>query len=175
MSIEKLQKTLKHIKCVAVGDKLSEKTALLITYTTGSYPGEYVPTTFDNYSANFMVDDQSINLQLWDTACQEGYEKLRPLSYGDTDVFLVCFSLVHPETFENAINVWIPEIIEHCPNSPYILVGTNQKRRDEFSENEEEYRSKGFEPVSTENVIEAKSSTLAYDYIECECTTINKC
>ena len=99
------------------------------------------------------------------------YEKLRPLSYSDTDVFLVCFSLVHPETLENAVNMWVLEIIEHCPNAHYILVGTNQKLRDEFSKNEEEYRSKGYEPISTEKGNEAKSSILAYDYKECECTT----
>ena len=63
------------------------------------------------------------------------YEKLRPLSYSDTDVFLVCFSLVHPETLENAVNMWVLEIIEHYPTAHYILVGTNQKLRDEFSEN----------------------------------------
>ena len=53
-----------HIKCVAVGDKLSEKTALLITYTTGCYPDEYVPTVFDNYSTIIMVDDEAFNFQL---------------------------------------------------------------------------------------------------------------
>src|SRR3989338_8127363 len=106
------------VKCVVVGDGAVGKTCLLISYTTNSFPEEYVPTVFDNYSATLMCDNRAISLGLWDTAGQEEHDRLRPLSYPQTDVFLLCYSVISPASYKNVQDKWYPEIVHHCPSSP---------------------------------------------------------
>jgi small GTP-binding protein len=59
-----------------------------------------------------------------DTAGQEDFDRIRPLSYAGTDVFLVCFSLVSRTSMHNVPYKWIPELRQYCPDTPIVLVGT---------------------------------------------------
>lgn len=121
----------RNVKFVLVGDGLVGKTALLSVYATNLFPETYIPTIFDNLSVNVMLDDLPIHLLLWDTACQEDYDQLRPLSYPGTDIFFVCFSVVDPTSKENVRKNWVPEIRQHVPHARIILVGTKTDLRDD--------------------------------------------
>ncbi|KAH0789321.1 ras-related C3 botulinum toxin substrate 2 [Histomonas meleagridis] len=157
---------MKHLKCVVIGDGAIGKTCLLISYTSNVFPTDYVPTVFDNYTTNVMCDNEAINLQLWDTAGQEDYKKLRPLSYPETDIFLICFSLVSPASLENVSTQWIPEMREHCKEAPFILVGLKSDLRDEYQKDPSKCEV-GEAPISTEDGKATASSVGAAHYIEC--------
>ncbi|KAK8828430.1 Rho family GTPase [Blastocystis sp. ATCC 50177/Nand II] len=116
----------KRIKCVLVGDGAVGKTCLLISYCTDKFPEEYVPTVFDNYQMDVQAGDVTQKLELWDTAGQEEYEQLRPLSYSDTDIFLICYSTVERSSFEN-VDKWHAELTSYWKDKsrpvPVMLVG----------------------------------------------------
>jgi len=161
---------MQNIKCVVVGDGAVGKTCLLISYTTNAFPGEYIPTVFDNYSANVMVDGRPINLGLWDTAGQEDYDRLRPLSYPQTDVFLICFSIISPASFQNVKVKWYPEIQHHSPSTPFILVGTKLDLRDD-PDTLARLKDKSLRPITEAQGHALASELRGYKYLECSALT----
>ncbi|XP_053393133.1 ras-related protein Rac1-like isoform X2 [Mercenaria mercenaria] len=125
------------IKCVVVGDKNVGKTCLLLSFTENAFPGEYLPEVIcEPCQANVRVDERVCDLSIWDTAGQDEYDRLRPLSYSQTDIVLICFSLVERDSFENIRQKWYPEIKHYCPYTPIVLVGTKLDLRDNNNEKE---------------------------------------
>jgi len=118
-------------KVVAVGDGAVGKTCLLMVYVNNEFPNEYVPTVFENYDTNIKFQENIVKLSLWDTAGQEEYDKLRYLSYPNTNVFLVCFSVVSKSSFDNIKLKWLKELQEYSAGTPVILVGTKVDLRDD--------------------------------------------
>lgn len=143
---------------------------MLISYTTNTVPGDYVPTIFDNFTAQIQVDGSLVNLSLWDTAGQEDYDRLRPLSYPMTNVFLVCFSLVSPTSFENIKEKWYPELKHHCPDVPMVLVGTKLDLRDDKN-TIQDLKEKHLAPVTYAQGARMQKEVGAVKYVECSSIT----
>jgi len=160
---------MESVKLVVVGDGAVGKTCLLIAYTSNSFPKEYVPTVFDNYSANVKVADKTVALSLWDTAGQEDYDRLRPLSYPQTNIFLLCFSVISETSFKNVKTKWWPEVTHHCPTKN-LLVGTKVDLRDDPSFLES-LSEKGLKPVSSEQGEQLAADIKALKYMECSALT----
>ncbi|XP_066550609.1 rho-related GTP-binding protein RhoV [Amia ocellicauda] len=158
------------VKCVLVGDGAVGKTSLIVSYTTNGYPTEYQPTAFDIFSGLVQVDGTPVRIQLCDTAGQEEFDRLRSLCYTGTDVFVVCFSVVNPSSFQNISEKWIPEIRACNPTSPIILVGTQSDLRHDVNVLINLDRCK-VKPVLKSRARSLAEKIRAQDYIECSALT----
>ena len=117
-----------------------------------------------------MIGDDPYTLGLFDTAGQEDYDRLRPLSYPQTDVFLVCFSVTSPASFENVKEKWFPEVHHHCPGVPCLIVGTQIDLRDDQSVIEKLARQKQ-RPIQIEQGERLARELGAVKYVECSALT----
>ncbi|KAL1886021.1 RHO4 protein [Ceratocystis pirilliformis] len=154
-------------KIVVVGDGGCGKTCLLISYSQGYFPEKYVPTVFENYITypTHSESGKTVELALWDTAGQEEYDRLRPLSYPETDLIFVCFAIDCPNSLENVLDKWYPEVLHFCPYTPLVLVGLKSDLR--FKKScIEMLKTQGLTPVTQEQGM-AVAKRMGAQYAEC--------
>eukprot|EP00483_Globobulimina_turgida_P003078 UN03083 len=157
------------IKLVVVGDGAVGKTCLLIGYEKDEFPTDYIPTVFENVTIekDHLIDGEKvpISLDLWDTAGQEEFDRLRHLAYRDGDIYLLCFCVMSPTSFLNLQSRWLPEVQHHSPDALLVLVGLkcdlrgNEKVIRHLSES-------GEEPVSAEEIEDYRRECGAAFYVE---------
>jgi small GTP-binding protein len=126
-----LKKLEARLKLVIVGDGCVGKTSLLFAYGANTFQKNYEPTVFENYLSVVTINKKEVEMSLVDTAGQEDLDRLRPLSYSDADVILICFSVSDTTSFLNVPNKWIPEIRHYCPHTPVVLVATKKDLREQ--------------------------------------------
>jgi len=107
-------------KFVFVGNGCVGKTSLIVRWATGMF--YYRPMMFDNHVKCLEMDGIHYEVGLWDTAGQDEYDRLRPLSYPRTDLFIIMFSCDSRDSFENIENKWLPEIRRHCGDTSIDIV-----------------------------------------------------
>lgn len=122
------------LKLVLVGDGYAGKTSLYASFRFDRRLDQatwYVPTVFENGMVDIEVDGKAVELTVWDTAGQEDYDRLRPLSYPDTHVIVLCFAVNSPDSLVNITDKWLPELKFFCPGVPILLVGCKRDLRDD--------------------------------------------
>lgn len=152
-------------KLIAVGDGGCGKTSLLTVYTTREFPRTYVPTVFETYVQDLTHNGRPVSLALWDTAGQEEYDRLRPLSYPESNVILVCFAIDCPPSLENIIDKWYPEVRHFCPTTPLVLVGLKSDLRRNRNA-QELLKAQGLTPVTFQQATEV-ADRMGAQYMEC--------
>ncbi|KAI8641229.1 small GTPase superfamily [Parasitella parasitica] len=144
-------------KLVVCGDGACGKTSLLNVFTRDYFPQVYEPTVFENYVQEITVDQQTINLSLYDTAGQEEFDRIRLMSYENTHVFMLCFSVENRDSFQNIPDKWLDEVTEHGgPHAKIVLVALKCDLREEKRNT-----------ILYEEGVEMARSINALRYLEC--------
>lgn len=147
-------------KLVLLGDGASGKTSLLNVFTRGYFPTVYEPTVFENYVHDIFVDNVHIELSLWDTAGQEEFDRLRSLSYDDTDLIVLCYSVDSKDSLENVESKWVGEIADNCPGVKLVLIALKCDLRQTGDEEPEEADAAA---AADGNAQREKPPTISYD------------
>lgn len=158
-------------KLVLVGDGYCGKTTLLCTFLNNEYPEIYVPTIYDESIKELEIDELQVTLVMSDTAGEEDYDRLRPLSYPNTDIVLICFSIDSPPSLYNARKKWAREIKHYLRHVPVILVGTKLDLRSD-SEVIHELKKTNEHPVTLDEGKKAAKEINAVCYKECSALTL---
>ena len=94
----------------------------------------------------------------------------RPLSYPDTKVVLMCFSIDNPDSLENIREKWSIEVKHFCPGVPIILVGNKKDLRND-PEVIDELAKRNLKPVTVQDAEAVKDQIGAHLYMECSAKT----
>lgn len=159
----------KSLKIVLVGDMQTGKTSLIMTFTTNVFQKSYEPAVTRNYNASITVNSLTVEAGIWDMIGPDEHYiayKNRAQAYPGADIFLVCFSVASPTSFENAKKKWHPEITALCPETPFLLVGTKTDLRSD-KETLEKLAKIGQRPVTDEEAIAEAKTIGASSYVSC--------
>lgn len=162
------------LKLMVVGDAKVGKTAMLMAHANKSFPqaevilGMLVPSSHawvsrrhqiprvsDTVTAGpVLVDDQQYMLEVWDSAGADDYDNIRYMSYPQSSVFIVCFDINDPISFESVHSRWMREVRHPRVHAdipvPYILCGLKPSLREDSSRLEE-LAAKKMKPVTKEH------------------------
>lgn len=133
-------KKREEFKVVIVGDGGCGKTSLITVYTKGDFPEKYVPSVFENVIASVRYRGTEFSLHLYDTSGRDDYDRLRPLSYQNVNLVLICYDVTCPSSFDNVLIKWYPEVHHFCSGVPIILVGCKSDLRKDKALGEETKR-----------------------------------
>ncbi|XP_053328736.1 rho-related GTP-binding protein RhoF [Spea bombifrons] len=156
----------KEVKIVIVGDGGCGKTSLLMVYAKGNFPERYAPSVFEKITTSVTIGNKEIFLHLYDTAGQEDYDRLRPLSYQDVNLVLICYDVTNPTSFDNVLIKWYPEVHHFCRGVPVVLIGCKTDLRKD-KERLRKLKTSQQEPITYSQGETTCKSIHAVEYLEC--------
>jgi len=118
------EKQKRSYKVVMLGDCECGKTSLLTRYIKNLFEEQYTATVFDSSSTEIVMGKlDDLTIDIWDTSGSSEFDRVRPLTYEDVSLFLVCFDMSNPQSLNNITQKWLSEIKSHKNIVPVVMLG----------------------------------------------------
>ncbi|KAK3591827.1 hypothetical protein CHS0354_007684 [Potamilus streckersoni] len=155
------------VTCAIIGDEMVGKTSLALTFMKEKLPDNHVSTVFDNFAGIQLVAGNKYTVSMFDTTSQQDYEELRIFTYKESEVIVVCYSVLDRDSYSSVREYWFHEILKYVRGShkkPVILVATHTDQRNKSDPNVDN-------PVSTSEGEQLAKDIGAEKFIECSAVT----
>lgn len=120
-------------KITVIGNGKTGKTSMLNLLKDKKFSSVYTPTTFDILTVDKKYKTRNMQINFWDTAGQEEFERLAPLHLPNTDLIMLCFSCSDPNSFDPLASKWKVMMDYYCAGTPFVLVGCMTDKRHDGS------------------------------------------
>nr|CAG4708430.1 unnamed protein product [Naegleria fowleri] len=118
------------LKICVIGNPKCGKTSLVLSYLESDR--ELPHSTLDEITTKIIHQGHEISLTISDTNGSDDYDRYRTkIMYPHSDVFIICYSIVSRQHYENVKLKWIPEVKMLCPNALIVLCATKCDLRDD--------------------------------------------
>ncbi|EDR27226.1 hypothetical protein, conserved [Entamoeba dispar SAW760] len=144
-------------RCIFVGDDDSDKTNIIRSFIQQQFPSKPHILLEDIQCIDIHSRYGIVKITITDAFSSKEHEYLRKIIYSSGNIFVICFSLIHPQTFSNIVQYWIPEIKKYRPELPLILCGSHYGEQHEV--------------IPFELIESTIKSNFIDKYIECNSTT----
>ncbi|KAL7721335.1 Rho family GTPase [Entamoeba marina] len=150
-------------KITVIGDETVGKTSILQKCKLHMNDVETRTNDDIDYLFTIPIKDKNIQLKCWDTDCSEKYDEFRPLTYRDTDCFLICFAYDDKDSFIHAERKWLNEIRNNCAEPIIVFVMTKIELRN----NDESITKDGKKVITKEMIDLMLNRVCVNNYWEC--------
>ena len=164
----------RRVNCGVVGDNGSGKTAMIKAQIYNKFSDDF--STFDTFVSNVKANkenklEEDVEMHMWTTLGSPEAKEMREALYQSMcDVLIICFSVAGGTMDRSIKDVWEPEVREHCPNRPILLVGTQTDLR-ENGKRIASLKKKQQKPVTKKEGERLAKEIGAIRYMECSALT----
>ena len=114
------------IKLLVLGDLSVGKSSFIYRFIEDKFNTDSIPTTgLDLKTADLLINNKKVRVQLWDTVGQEKYKSITQNLILRVQGIIILFDITNKDSFNN-LNEWIKTVREQVGNNLAILLVGNK-------------------------------------------------